>query len=151
MGLAFSHLGKHGSITAIKVLIWLNCNPKFDYCWLKNPDFLYCIRRVFPYCTKLAMMASLYYLNLLSVNSHIHFDSKYYVKCKFSSTFIQLVTISNSIWSRTKMLALPTLCWYSKQEKRSQITSGGRVSLKFFDMLPKQRQYCFIRVINYIK
>ena len=81
------------------------------------------LNRVFPYCTKLAMMAFLYYLNLLSVNSHIHFDSKYYVKCKFASTCIQLVTISNSIWSRTKMLTLPTLCitekleWYSKQEK----------------------------------
>ena len=45
------------------------------------------------------MLAFLYYLNLKikvdTVVIHVYFDSKYDVKCKFASTFIQLVTIIN--------------------------------------------------------
>ena len=45
------------------------------------------------------MLAFLYYLNLKikvdTVVIHVYFDSKFDTKCKFSSTFIQLVTIIN--------------------------------------------------------
>ena len=44
------------------------------------------------------MLAFLYYLNLKikvdTVASDIYLDSKYHVKCKFASKFIQLVTIT---------------------------------------------------------
>ena len=44
------------------------------------------------------MLAFLYYLNLTikvhTVVSDIYLDSKYHVKCKFASKFIQLVTIT---------------------------------------------------------
>ena len=45
------------------------------------------------------MLAFLYYVNLKNkvdtVIIHVYFDSKYDAKCKFVSTFIQLVTIIN--------------------------------------------------------
>ena len=45
------------------------------------------------------MLAFLYSLNLKikvhTVVIYVYFDSKYDVKCKFASTFIQLVTIIN--------------------------------------------------------
>ena len=44
------------------------------------------------------MLTHMYYLNLNikvdTVISHTYFNSKYHVKCKFASRFIQLVTIT---------------------------------------------------------
>ena len=47
------------------------------------------------------MLTFLYYLiskiKVVTVVSNIYFDSKYHVKCKFASKFIQLVTITNLV------------------------------------------------------
>ena len=75
------------------------------------------------------MLAFLYYLNIKikvdTVVSHIYFDSKYNVKCKFISTFIHPATITNYFHlSCTKMPALPALYIMGKLDCKTRMHSS---------------------------